>query len=88
MLGYTWEEMSRLAAEQVMHPDDQVGFSQDLQSLIERKGDIFTSELRYRHHNGTWVWARVAVSLVTDDDGAPLHFIGHAESLEAWRRVM
>ena len=87
MLGYSWEEMSRLTAEQLMHPDDRPKFDQDLQSLIVGTADKFTAERRYRHRDDSWIWTRVAVSLVTDDDGVPLHFIGHVESLEAARRA-
>ena len=87
MLGYTWDEMSHLTAEQLMHPDDQQKSNQDMRTLIEGKGDTYTAERRYRHRGGAWVWTQVAVSLVTDDDGVPIHFIGHVESLEARRRA-
>jgi diguanylate cyclase (GGDEF)-like protein/PAS domain S-box-containing protein len=87
MLGYTWEEMSHLTTEQLMHPDDQQKSNHDMRTLIEGKGDTYTAERRYRHRDGSWVWTRVAVSLVTDDDGVPIHFIGHVESLEARRRA-
>ena len=87
MLGYSWDELARLEADQVMHPDDFANFNRQLHSLVERNGDTFSAELRYRHRDGSWMWARVAVSLVTDDDGAPLNFVGHVESLEARRRA-
>ena len=87
MLGYTWEELSTLTAEQLMHPDDHEASARDMQHLIDRGADTYVAERRYRHRDGSWVWTRVAVSLATDDDGAPLHFIGHIESLEARRRA-
>lgn len=87
MLGYTWDEMSRLVAEQIMHPDDQHKANHDMRALIEGKDDKYRAERRYRHRDGSWVWTRVAISLVTDDDGAPLHFIAHVESMEAVRRA-
>lgn len=87
MLGYTWDEMSRQMAEQMMHPDDQCQADHHMQALIEGKGDKYTAERRYRHRDGSWVWTRIAVSLVTDDDDQPLHFIAHVESLEAVRRA-
>jgi diguanylate cyclase (GGDEF)-like protein/PAS domain S-box-containing protein len=87
MLGYTWEELSTLTAEQLVHPDDHEASARDMQHLIDRGADTYVAERRYRHRDGSWVWTRVAVSLATDDDGSPLHFIGHIESLEARRRA-
>jgi len=87
MLGYTWEGLAALTAEQLVHPDDQQESNRDMQQLIDRSAETYVAERRYRHLDGSWVWTQVAVSLVTDDDGAPLHFIGHIESLEARRRA-
>jgi diguanylate cyclase len=87
MLGYTWEELSTLTAEQLVHPDDHEASARDMQHLMDRGADKYVAERRYRHRDGSWVWTRVAVSLATDDDGSPLHFIGHIESLEARRRA-
>jgi PAS domain S-box-containing protein len=87
MLGYTWEALAALTAEQLVHPDDQQKSRRDMETLADGGGETYVAERRYRHRNGSWVWTRVAVSLVTDDDGAPLHYIGHVESLEARRRA-
>jgi diguanylate cyclase (GGDEF)-like protein/PAS domain S-box-containing protein len=87
MLGYSWEELSTLTAEQLVHPDDHEASARDMEHLMDRGADTYVAERRYRHRDGSWVWTRVAVSLATDDDGSPLHFIGHIESLEARRRA-
>jgi len=87
MLGYTWEALTALTAEQLVHPDDQQESNRDMQTLVAGTAETYVAERRYRHRNGSWVWTQVAVSLVTDDDGAPLHYIGHVESLEARRRA-
>ncbi len=87
MLGYTWEALTALTAEQLIHPDDQQESNRDMQALVAGSAETYVAERRYRHRDGSWVWTQVAVSLVTDDDGAPLHYIGHIESLEARRRA-
>jgi diguanylate cyclase (GGDEF)-like protein/PAS domain S-box-containing protein len=87
MLGYTWDALIALTAEQLVHPDDQQESNRDMQTLVAGTAETYVAERRYRHRNGSWVWTQVAVSLVTDDDGAPLHYIGHVESLEARRRA-
>ena len=87
MLGYTWEALAGLTPEQLVHPDDQQESRRDMQALVDKTVETYVAERRYRHCDGSWVWTQVAVSLVTDDDGAPLHYIGHIESLEARRRA-
>jgi diguanylate cyclase (GGDEF)-like protein/PAS domain S-box-containing protein len=87
MLGYTHEELIQLTTEQFMHPDDHEKSDRDMQALFDHAVDSYTAERRYRHRDGYWVWTRVNVALVIDDDGVPLHFIGHVESLEARRRA-
>ena len=87
MLGYTWEALTALTAEHLIHPDDQQESNRDMQALVDGSAETYRAERRYRHRDGSWVWTQVAVSLVTDDDGAPLHYIGHIESLEARRRA-
>jgi diguanylate cyclase len=85
--GYTWDDLSLMTAHQLVHPDDQIESNRDMQTLLDGTANAYVAERRYRHRNGSWVWVRVAVSLVDGDDGVPMHFIGHVESLEAGRRA-
>jgi diguanylate cyclase len=87
LFGYTWEELRAITTEQLVHPDDEVESRRDMQSLLDGSATAYVAERRYRHRNGSWHWVRVAVSLVDGDDGAPMHFIGHVESLEERRRA-
>jgi diguanylate cyclase len=85
--GYNWDELRTMTAQQLVHPDDQAQSNRDMQALLDGTVTSYVAERRYRHQNGSWIWVRVAVSLVDADDGAPMHFIGHIESLEAGRRA-
>jgi diguanylate cyclase (GGDEF)-like protein/PAS domain S-box-containing protein len=87
LFGYKWEELHALTAEQLVHPDDEVESKRDMQTLMDGTANAYIAERRYRHRDGSWHWVRVAVSLVDGDDGAPMHFIGHVESLEERRRA-
>jgi diguanylate cyclase (GGDEF)-like protein/PAS domain S-box-containing protein len=87
LFGYEREELLALTTEQLLHPDDEVESGRDMRSLMDGTATAYVAERRYRHRDGSWHWVRVAVSLVDGDDGAPMHFIGHVESLEERRRA-
>ena len=87
MVGYDWPTLNSMSAEQLVHPDDHKASKRDMETLLNGTTDSYVAERRYRHSNGSWIWVRVAVSVVDGDDGAPMHFIGHVESLEANRRA-
>lgn len=87
MLGYDWDRLRAMTIEQLMHPEDCAQAKRDMQGLLAGPADTYMAERRYRHSDGSWVWMRAAVAIVHGDDGRPLHFVAHVESLEARRRA-
>jgi diguanylate cyclase len=87
MLGYSAEELRTSPAMRFGHPEDYSDIARQKQLLLSGKANFYEAERRYLHKDGSWIWVRVAVSLVRDEDGHPLHFIGQVESLEARRRA-
>jgi diguanylate cyclase len=87
MLGYCAEDLETPPSDRFRHPDDAADVARRQQTLLSGEADSYQVERRYRHANGSWIWVRVAVSLVRNEDGLPLHFIGQVESLEARRKA-
>jgi diguanylate cyclase (GGDEF)-like protein/PAS domain S-box-containing protein len=80
-LGYTIEEFARLTFMAVTHPDD---LEQDLTSINRlRLGEIpfYHMEKRYIHKQGHVLWGQLAVSLVRDSDGKPVHFVSQIQDI-------
>lgn len=87
MLGYSAEEFLTLTVAALTDPADHAEIVRRWQMLRSGEIDSYDTERRYMHKNGGWIWARAAVSIVRDEDGVPLHYIGHIESVDARRRA-
>jgi PAS domain S-box-containing protein len=81
MLGYTEDELLQWGIADVTHPDD---IKTDLEQ-IRRVGDGVISGYnrlkRYRHKDGRYIWASLAVSAVHDAAGKPIYFIGQIQDM-------
>ncbi len=81
MLGYTAEELLQLSFQEITHADD---LELDLQLVKELLGglrDSYQMEKRYYHKNGSIVWVLLAVSLIKNDAGEPMHFVSQIKDI-------
>lgn len=85
MLGYTAHEFAALPFGALTHPDDREVLQNQLHRLRASEIAAYEAEWRYLHKNGSWIWARAAVSLVSDEEGRALHYIAQVESVETRR---
>ena len=85
-LGYSQEEFMALEFQEITHPHDLENDLARLNELITGHIDSYVLEKRYQHKRGYFVWARLSVSLVCDDKGLPLHFVGVVENISAQKQ--
>lgn len=83
MIGYTSDELLARTFQQITSEEDLEADLQNLGRLLAGIVDNYAMEKRYKRRDGTRIWVQVHVSLVHDDDGAPLHFIAVVEDIEA-----
>lgn len=81
ILGYTEEELLKVNFAEITHPDDIDREIQYGMELFEGKRESYQLEKRNIHKNGSVVWTILAVSLVRDKDGMPLHFIAQINDI-------
>src|SRR5262245_56087111 len=75
MVGYSRPELQQLYFHSLTHPDDlEISLAPRL-GLIAGEAPSFELEKRYIHKSGHIIWVKVAVNLVRDEKGAPLHFV-------------
>ena len=83
MLGYTAEQFRAMPPGGPSTSDDWRDSESRWSRLLAGEIDSYEVARSFRHHDGSWVWTHVAVSLLRDEERAPLHLIAQIESLEA-----
>ena len=83
ILGYTREELLRMAVADITHPDDRALTSRFLEHLLSGVVTETVAEKRYCCKNGEIVWSLTSVNLLRDAEGRPQHIMGVVEDITA-----
>jgi PAS domain S-box-containing protein len=81
ILGYSAEELSRLSAYQVSHPDDVAKTRANVERLLAGEIREYSYEKRYIRKDGATVWTLTSVGVLRDAAGRPRQFIGVIEDI-------
>ncbi|GAC1669419.1 MAG: hypothetical protein NVS9B2_14010 [Steroidobacteraceae bacterium] len=87
MLGYTADEFRTMPPGGPSKAEDWQASEARWRRLLSGEIESYDTLRSFQHKDGRWVWAQVAVSLLRDEDGVPIHLIAQMESLEARRRA-
>lgn len=87
MLGYEENEFFGLTFQTITHPDDLTADLALVQELLDGRRRSYQMEKRYFRKDGATVHAILAVSLVRDGQGNPLHFVSQIQDITARRAV-
>jgi diguanylate cyclase (GGDEF)-like protein/PAS domain S-box-containing protein len=85
--GYTNDELIGKRFDGIMHPDDASNDDEQRQQLLAGQIPAFQVEKRYFDASGETVSAIVAMSLVRNHDGAPLHFIAQLQDISERKQL-
>ena len=80
-LGYSSDQMMALNFQKITHPDDLNADLVLLERLINGEISHYAMEKRYLRHDGSPVWALLAVSSVRDNGNNLLYFIAQIEDI-------
>jgi PAS domain S-box-containing protein len=87
LVGYSTEEMTSRDFQQITHPDDLARDLENVERTLAGKLDSYQMEKRYIRADGSEVWVMLSVTLVRGADGTPLHFVAHAQDIDARKRA-
>jgi diguanylate cyclase (GGDEF)-like protein/PAS domain S-box-containing protein len=85
IVGYSEPEMLGLAYQAMTHPDDLAIISAHATKLLAGEIATYEAEKRYVHKRGHNVPIFLSMSLVRDENGAPLYFIWQVQDISVRR---
>src|SRR2546429_241213 len=83
IVGYTAEELLATTFQAITHPDDLHADMEYMRQLLDGSRSHYDMEKRYFHKDGHIVWILLSVSLVRDDAGQPMYFVGQIQDITA-----
>lgn len=81
IVGYSEQELLNLDSQAITHPHDLARDLALMQQIVRSEIKTYKIEKRYLHKNGEIVWVNLSVSIVKDDQGAPLYFVSQFENI-------
>ena len=86
-LGYSEAELLGMSFQDVTFPEDQEKSGQMARRLLSGDRASAEFEKRYRHKDGSTVWALLAITLLRDAAGRPLHFVSEIQDISGRKRT-
>lgn len=81
IVGYTPDELTAKTFQEITHPDDLEIDLSHVKEMLAGERETYQMEKRYYHKNKYIVWILLAVSLVRDEEGNPVHFISQIQDI-------
>src|SRR5207237_526796 len=81
MLGYTEEEILRLTAADITHPDDVSRELPLVEEMFQGVRDRYELETRFLTKSGDILWTTLRMGMIRADNGTPLYGVGVIENI-------
>lgn len=81
MLGYTEQELLSLNFQDITYPEDLKTDLTLLKQLLAGDIPLYQLKKRYVTKSGSLLWVLIAVSVVRDSNGKPLHLVKQVEDI-------
>ncbi|MGV3599212.1 MAG: PAS domain S-box protein [Bacteroidota bacterium] len=85
--GYSKDELLKIDFQSITFSDDLGLDLTHLNMMLEGKIKSYQIEKRYVHKSGSVVWVLLAVSLVRDINGNPMHFVSQIKDISARKKA-
>ncbi|MGV3615394.1 MAG: PAS domain S-box protein [Fimbriimonas sp.] len=83
IVGYSIEELFDRTFADITHPDDVAQDWELARRVAAGEIERYAMEKRYIRKDGAIVWVNLSVSMMRDEEGAPVHYISIIEDIHA-----
>jgi diguanylate cyclase (GGDEF)-like protein/PAS domain S-box-containing protein len=87
LVGYSEEELLGMTFQDLTHPDELDADLALVHDVLAGRRSTYQMHKRYIHADGRVIWALLSVSLATDEEGRPLHFISQIQDFTERREL-
>lgn len=87
MLGYPSHEMVGKQYVEIVHPDERAASLKTIARMTSGEIPHFQARKRFVRQDGEVIWVLITVTLMRAEDGSPLHFIGHVQNIDQFKRI-
>jgi two-component system, chemotaxis family, CheB/CheR fusion protein len=87
ILGYSPDDLHRLTFNKVTHPDDFLEAQTHANAVLTGQSAQAAFETRYIHRNGSTIWGRTTLTLLSDPGSEGQRFIGIVEDITDRKRT-
>ncbi len=81
MLGYSESELLQLDFQNITYPEDLKKNITYLRRMLDGDIDIYKTEKRYVHKDGSLIWIKLVVYPFRDQENEPLYFVAQMEDI-------
>ena len=81
LTGYAEGELLGKTFQDITHPDDLEKDLEHVERMLAGEISTYQMEKRYFRADGHTIWVLLSVSLISDADGVPLHFISQIQDI-------
>lgn len=87
MLGYPSHELVGKQYVEIVHPDERPASLKTIARMTSGELPHFQARKRFIRRDGENLWVLITVTLLRAEDGTPLHFIGHVQNIDQFKRM-
>ena len=87
IIGYSFDELYSLTWREITYSDDIYLDENLVKSALNGEISTYNLEKRYIHKNSSIIWVNLTVSLIYDESGNPLLFVGFIEDISERKRT-
>lgn len=87
LLGYSEDEFCRLTFQDITYPEDLDEDLEHVARLMQGLDSRYAMEKRYLKKGGGTLWAKLSVTLLRDQTGAPLQFVSVVDDISEEKQL-